>query len=135
MRDIWDASHTPRMPLALVVDDEPNIRALIEVTLQMEGFETVSAPDGISALEQAATRRPDVITLDVMMPGMDGWEVARRLDGSGIPIVVLSGKAPADLESAPDRKHATAVLPKPFDFNHLVEVVQRAVAPAPRPAS
>jgi CheY-like chemotaxis protein len=120
------------MPLALVVDDEPNIRALIEVTLQMEGFETVSVADGISALEQAATRRPDVITLDVMMPGMDGWEVARRLEGSGIPIVVLSGKAPADLESAPDRRHANAVLPKPFDFNALVDVVQRAVAPAPR---
>ena len=135
MRDIWGGAHTPRMPLALVVDDEPNIRARIEVTLQMEGFETVSVADGISALEQAAARRPDVITLDVMMPGMDGWEVARRLDGSGIPIVVLSGKAPADLENDPGRQHATAVLPKPFDFNALVDVVQRAVAPAPRKGS
>ena len=132
MRDIWGAAHTPPMPLALVVDDEPNIRALIEVTLQMEGFETVSAPDGISALEQAAARRPDVITLDLMMPDMDGWEVARRLEGSGIPIVVVSGKAPSELESAPGREHAAAVLPKPFDFNALVDVVQRAVAPAPR---
>jgi CheY-like chemotaxis protein len=129
------------MPLALVVDDEPNIRALIEVTLQMEGFETMAAPDGVSALELAAARRPDVITLDVMMPDMDGWEVARRLEGSGIPIVIVSGKPMADLADAPGRHRAAAVLSKPFDFATFVDVVVVAMRsgapdlPAPRQSS
>jgi CheY-like chemotaxis protein len=115
------------MPLALVVDDEPSIRALIEVTLQMEGFDTIGAADGPTALELAAERRPDVITLDVMMPGMDGWEVAVRLEGSGIPIVIVSGKPIADLEDAPGRHRAAAVLTKPFDFAAFVDVVQQAM--------
>ena len=129
------------MPLALVVDDEANIRALIEVTLQMEGFETIGAADGFEALELAAARRPDVITLDVMMPGMDGWEVALRLEGSDIPIVMVSGKPVGELEDAPGRHRAAAVLGKPFDFAAFVDVVQRVVAegvrdlPAPRSAS
>lgn len=129
------------MPLALVVDDEPSVRSLIEVTLQMEGFETVGAPDGFTALRLAAERRPDVITLDLMMPGMDGWEVAFRLEGSGIPIVIVSGKPIADLEAAPGRHRAAAVLSKPFDFAAFVAVVQQAMVqgapdvPSPRGAS
>ena len=118
------------MPLALVVDDEPSVRALIEVTLQMEGFETVGAADGFEALELAAGRRPDVITLDVMMPGMDGWEVALRLEGSGIPIVMVSGKPVGELEDAPGRHRAAAVLVKPFDFAAFVAVVQQVAGVA-----
>jgi CheY-like chemotaxis protein len=115
------------MPLALVVDDEPSIRALLQVTLQLEGYEVVTAEDGLSALRLAATRRPDVITLDLMMPGMDGWEVARRLEGSGIPLVVISGKAPAELDHEPDRHLASAVLGKPFDSAELLRAVDEAV--------
>ncbi len=139
MRVMWCALHTPPMPLALVVDDESSIRSLIEITLQMEGFETIGAPDGETALRLVAERRPDVITLDVMMPGMDGWEVALRLEGSGIPIVIVSGKPVSDLESAPGRHRASAVLNKPFDFATFVDVVRGVLkiepeVPAPREA-
>jgi DNA-binding response OmpR family regulator len=127
------------MPLALVVDDELSIRTLIEVTLQLEGFDTIGAPDGPTALRLAEERRPDVITLDVMMPGMDGWEVAARLEGSGIPIVIVSGMTSSDLATDPDRHHAAAVIGKPFDFATFVETVRgvlhlTAEVPAPRPA-
>mgnify|MGYP001065345505 CR=1 FL=1 len=125
MRDIWGASHTPPMPLALVVDDEPNIRALIEVTLQMEGFETVSVADGISALELAATRRPDVITLDVMMPGMDGWEVLQRLrtnpKTSDLNIIVCS------IFNDPELAYslgARLLLPKPLNSVRFFEALR-----------
>lgn len=125
------------MPLALIVDDEPSIRALIEVTLEMEGYETVSAADGLSALELAATRHPDVVTLDIMMPDMDGWDVARSLQSSGIPIVIVSGKPLDELEHSPDRSLASAVLVKPFDFASFVavvgEVIARSTEEIPRP--
>ncbi|HUR13332.1 MAG TPA: response regulator [Mycobacteriales bacterium] len=119
------------MPLALVVDDELSIRTLIEVTLQLEGFDTIGAGDGETALLLAAERRPDVITLDVMMPGMDGWEVAERLEGSGIPIVIVSGKTSSDLETDAGRHRAAAVIGKPFDFLAFVETVRSVLNPAP----
>jgi two-component system OmpR family response regulator len=127
------------MPLALVVDDELSIRTLIEVTLQLEGFETIGASDGETALQMAADHQPDVITLDVMMPGMDGWEVAARLEGSGIPIVIVSGKTSSDLETDAARPLAAAVIGKPFDFATFVATVRGALGvvpelPAPRRA-
>ncbi|MDP9181841.1 MAG: response regulator [Actinomycetota bacterium] len=111
------------MTLVLVVDDEPSIRALLEVTLQMEGYEVVGASDGETAMQLVTQRRPDVITLDVMMPGMDGWEVARELEGSGIPIVIMSGMPLADLEDGADHPNVAAVLGKPFDYKAFLEVV------------
>jgi two-component system OmpR family response regulator len=127
------------MPLALVVDDELSIRTLIEVTLQLEGFETIGASDGETALQMAADHQPDVITLDVMMPGMDGWEVAAKLEGSGIPIVIVSGKTSSDLETDPGRAHAAAIIGKPFDFATFVATVRGVLhltpeLPAPRRA-
>ena len=120
-------------PLALVVDDEDSIRELIEVTLQMEGYRTVGAPDGETALALAKQERPDVVTLDIMMPGMTGWEVASALgrdeDTRGVPIVVVSGKPLGELESSPDRSLVTAVLSKPFDFATFVEVVAGVLTP------
>jgi two-component system OmpR family response regulator len=119
------------MPLALVVDDELSIRTLIEVTLQLEGFDTIGACDGETALQMAAECKPDVITLDVMMPGMDGWEVARRLEGSGIPIVIVSGKTSSDLETDTARPLAAAVIGKPFDFTTFVATVRGALGVVP----
>ena len=120
-------------PLALVVDDEDSIRLLIQLTLEMEGYRTLAAPDGPTALELARLHNPDVITLDIMMPGMDGWEVAERLgrDGvtAGIPIVVVSGKPLIDLTTNPARHRAAAVLSKPFDFAAFVEIVAAARRP------
>jgi CheY-like chemotaxis protein len=115
------------MPLALVVDDEPSVRALLEVTLEMEGYEIASAPDGATALRLAAELKPDVITLDVMMPDMDGWEVASRLEGTGVPIVLMSGLPLTEIQAAPGRGCVTAVMGKPFDINVFVDVVAQAV--------
>jgi CheY-like chemotaxis protein len=128
-----DMDVTPRAPLALVVDDEDSVRAFIEVILQMEGYDTVSASDGPAAIQLARQHRPDIITLDVMMPGMDGWEVGTVLDGDAftarIPRVMVSGKPLAELEASPGRDRAAAVLAKPFDFAAFVEVVAEARRP------
>ena len=85
------------MTRVLVVDDEPPIRLLCRVNLEAEGMEVLEAADGPAGVESAREERPDVILLDVMMPGLDGWQVAERLlddpATSGIPIVFLTARA------------------------------------------
>ena len=85
------------MTKVLVIDDEAPIRLLCRVNLEAEDIEVVEASDGPSGLEQARKERPDVILLDVMMPGLDGWRVAEELldeDGTRrIPIVFLTARA------------------------------------------
>src|SRR3989441_10192340 len=81
----------------LVVDDEAPIRLLCRVNLEAEGMEVLEAGDGPSGLEAARREHPDVVLLDVMMPGLDGWRVAEELledpETSGIPIVFLTARA------------------------------------------
>src|SRR3712207_8816485 len=67
----------------LVVDDEPNIRELLSASLRYAGFEVATAADGQKALALAESFRPDLLVLDVMMPGLDGFGVVRRLRQSG----------------------------------------------------
>jgi DNA-binding response OmpR family regulator len=85
------------MTRVLVIDDEPPIRLLCRVNLEAEGMEVVEAGDGPKGLAAAREQLPDVILLDVMMPGLDGWGVAEQLledpSTSQIPIVFLTARA------------------------------------------
>ena len=85
------------LPRVLVIDDEPPIRLLCRVNLEAEGMEVVEASDGPTGLEKARNDEPDVILLDVMMPGLDGWQVAEELlddeRTSSIPIIFLTARA------------------------------------------
>ena len=113
----------------LVVDDDDVIRQLITVNLELEGFDVATAIDGQDCLDRVKDVRPDVITLDVMMPRLDGWEAAGRLradpDTAGIKVVLLSARAQeADLERG-NRIGVDAYLTKPFDPDELIAVVRR----------
>jgi DNA-binding response OmpR family regulator len=85
------------MTTVLVIDDEAPIRLLCRVNLEAEGMDVLESSSGPDGLEQAKSARPDVILLDVMMPGLDGWQVAERLleddDTAEIPIVFLTARA------------------------------------------
>ena len=85
------------MTRVLVIDDDPPIRLLCRVNLEAEGMEVLEASDGPTGLEKARNEEPDVILLDVMMPGLDGWQVAEELldsdSTSSIPIVFLTARA------------------------------------------
>jgi two-component system alkaline phosphatase synthesis response regulator PhoP len=85
------------MTRVLVIDDEAPIRLLCRVNLEAEGMDVVEAADGPGGLEKARAETPDVILLDVMMPGLDGWRVAEQLLDdpltNGIPIVFLTARA------------------------------------------
>ena len=85
------------MTSVLVIDDEAPIRLLCRVNLEAEGMDVLEAADGPTGLEQARDNTPDVVLLDVMMPGLDGWRVAEQLlqddRTSEIPIIFLTARA------------------------------------------
>src|SRR5919201_529507 len=85
------------MTRVLVIDDEAPIRLLCRVNLEAEGMDVLEASDGPSGLARAKEERPDVVLLDVMMPGLDGWRVAEELlddpSTSDIPIIFLTARA------------------------------------------
>ena len=120
----------------LVADDDPSILRLLQLNFELEGFEVETAADGEEALAQAMAGSPDVIVLDVMMPGLDGWEVCRRLKEDakmhGVPVILLTA-----LGQERERRHGLAVgasdyVMKPFDPDHLVDVVKGTLSGAGR---
>jgi CheY-like chemotaxis protein len=113
----------------LVVDDDDVIRQLICVNLELEGFEVHVAVDGMDALEKVREVDPAVVTLDIMMPRLDGWDAAARLrsdpETAHVKVVLLSARAQeADLARG-NRIGVDAYLTKPFDPDDLITIVQR----------
>ena len=114
-------------PVVLIVDDEASIRLLCRVNLRLEGMDTVEAADGETALRVARELKPDLILLDVMMPNVDGWQVAAELAGEkatrDLPIVFLSARAePAD-HARGYELGAVGYVTKPFDPTALGAIV------------
>ena len=110
----------------LVIDDDPVILKLLRVNFEMEGYQVLDAGDGMAGLAAARSGRPDVIVLDVMMPGMNGLDVARALKDStdtvDIPIILLSAKAQA-ADVAEGLAVADDYMTKPFDPLELLDCV------------
>jgi DNA-binding response OmpR family regulator len=111
----------------LVVEDDHVIRELLVVNLEMEGHEAVTAVDGKEALDVVARRRPDVVLLDMMLPGVDGWEVTGRLRSDAstaeVPVIALSARA---MQADIARGHQAGVdhyVTKPFDPIALMDLV------------
>ena len=115
------------MKTVLVVDDEPVLRALVREILQDEGYAVIDAADGRSMLELLQGVHPDLVLMDVMMPGVDGreaYQVLRsRTDLPDLPVVMMSA---AVLPSKLDPSIA-AFLRKPFDLTELIELVARLI--------
>ena len=124
----------------LVVDDRERIVKAIQRVLEKEGYEVVTALDGATGLEKAIQERPDLIILDIMMPGMDGYEVCRRLQRhpqtARIPVLILTGKGRLDYGGPRLRKRvqeqvegydagATEFLTKPVSGSELIKRVKR----------
>ena len=122
------------MPHVLLVDDDPVILRLLEVNFRLEGFETTTTSRGDEALGAAQERPPDAIVLDLMLPGMDGHEIFRRLrehpDLTDVPVIFLSARSRDEtLGSVEDPR--LRYLTKPFDTSELVQTVRTLIEAAP----
>jgi CheY-like chemotaxis protein len=109
----------------LVVDDEPDIRTMLEVVLAAEGWTVEQASSGEEGLESFRTARPDMIVLDHRMPGMTGWDVACQLfeQGCDAPVVLFSAYIDSDLRTRSEALGLTAV--DKLDWHGLVETCRR----------
>jgi DNA-binding response OmpR family regulator len=124
---------TAEHPRILVTDDSPVIRELIVINLELEGFEVSQACDGRECLAVVEKVAPDAITLDVAMPGLDGFTTAARLKANpataGIPIVMVTARAQAADLLRGEEIGVDAYITKPFDPGNLVATL-RSVIPA-----
>ena len=125
-----------RIPKVLVVDDEPNIRELVEVALKFHGCAVTVSASGKDALHQAEAYEPDLMILDVMLPDMDGFEVCRRLRAAGneVPVIFLTAR-----DTSSDTVTGLALggddyVTKPFSVESLVARVRAVLRRASRTA-
>jgi excisionase family DNA binding protein len=112
-------------PLVLLVDDDAQVRELVRINLEFEGYtvrEAGNADEGLEAIDEA---KPDLVLLDVMMPQVDGWEMLRlmqeRYGAGAIPVVMFSGKLDERAEREATSRGAQAFVGKPFDLQQLIE--------------
>lgn len=115
----------------LVVDDDPEIVAMLNARLSKRGYQVSTAFDGNKAIETAKRELPDIVLLDVMMPGKSGWEVARILKQdpvtAGVKIVMVSAIGEKTNEITAPIYGADAHVDKPFEFEHLERVIAKLV--------
>jgi DNA-binding response OmpR family regulator len=121
--------HTPQS--VLIVDDEPMARTLLRLMLVRAGFNVSEAENGSDALAKVKKNRPDIVLLDVMMPGMDGFMVCESIRGhedmANLPIIMLSAKTDLDSINRGLRLGATKYLTKPISPEDLTEHVREAL--------
>jgi two-component system OmpR family response regulator len=110
------------VPRLLVVDDEPNIRELLSVSLRFAGFSVETAATGRAAVDAVRAHRPDLVVLDVMLPGMDGFSVVRHLRGMGVevPVLFLTAKDATEDRVAGLTLGADDYVTKPFSLEEVV---------------
>ena len=121
-----------KTPLILVVDDYQDAREMYAEYLQFSGFRVAEAKNGNEAVEQAFALKPDLILMDLSLPGMDGWEATRRLKADDttrhIPIVALTGHALAGASEGAKRAGCDSFVTKPCLPDDLVVEVRRMLS-------
>jgi excisionase family DNA binding protein len=116
-------------PLVLVVDDDDRLREYMRVNLEMEGYtvrEAASADEALTAIEGGA---PDLVLLDVVMPGVDGWQMLQRMQErhGSIPVIMFSGQVDEQSATDAEQRGARGFVGKPFDPQQLIERAKRLV--------
>ena len=126
------------MASVLVIDDEDDIRELVRINLELDGHVVTAVPDGTTALDYVQSHVPDVVVLDVMMPGMDGWTVLARMKGerpevATIPVLMLTARTDDMDRLRGGIEGAIRYITKPFSLNDLRDEVRRALEGDPEP--
>ena len=120
------------MAQILVVDDDRNLRKIIQTNLELAGYEVTAVPNGADAMRALETMQPDLVVLDVMMPAMDGYEVARRIRArpsiTHIPIIMLTAKGEIDDKLAGFEAGVDDYITKPFGPQELLARVRAKIA-------
>jgi excisionase family DNA binding protein len=116
-------------PLVLVVDDDPRLREFVRVNLELEGYTVREASSAEDALEAIEDQAPALVLLDVVMPGIDGWQMLQRMQErhGSIPVIMFSGKVEATVGDDAEQRGARGFVGKPFDPRQLIERAKQLV--------
>jgi excisionase family DNA binding protein len=116
-------------PIVLIVDDDARLREYMRVHLEHEGYSVGEAENGQQALEAIAHGRPDLVLLDVVMPGIDGWQLLRRLEErhGSIPVIMFSGQVDDQAATDAAEHGARGFVGKPFDPEELLARAKQLV--------
>ena len=119
------------MPKILVIDDNPNLQKLVRVNLVARGYHVLIAPDGERGLKLAQLEHPNLILLDLMMPGMSGWDVLMFLKTNRklqkIPVIIMTATVPQDQEYKFPSMRTAGYLVKPFVVDELLHKVKQVL--------
>ena len=117
------------MAKIMVVDDEPDLRAMLDIMMKNEGYDTEMAVDGPDFLEKVDSFNPDIVTLDVMMPGLTTWEILGRLKGKKsnpkIILVTVVRFTEEEKKSLYEAANVVGYIKKPFDVDVLMDYVKK----------
>ena len=110
-------------PTVLVVDDDPRLREYVRANMELEGYAVLEAGGADEGMKVLEGEQPQLILLDVMMPGTDGWEMLRRIQEAhgAIPVIMFSGKIDERSAAEAEQRGATGFIGKPFDPQQLIE--------------
>jgi len=119
------------LPKILVIEDERNIQELVRINLTARGYQVVVAPDGEKGIELAQLERPDLILLDLMLPGMSGWDVLMTLKADRklgkIPVIITTAREQEHEEDKIRSMKVAGRLVKPFAIDELIRQVEQAL--------
>src|SRR5438132_6941816 len=110
-------------PTVLVVDDDPRLREYVRANMELEGYAVLEAGGADEGMKVLEGQQPQLILLDVMMPGTDGWEMLQRIQEThgAIPVIMFSGKIDAQSAAEAEQRGATGFIGKPFDPQQLID--------------
>lgn len=113
----------------LIIDDNPTLATTLQMILELKGFTIITASDGIAGLNKVMEEMPDIIILDIMLPGMDGYQVCEKVKANpntkDIPVIMLTGKDTGeDFDKALEKK-ADWYIVKPYNIDHLMSVFDK----------
>jgi excisionase family DNA binding protein len=116
-------------PLVLVVDDDDRLREFMRVNLELEGYTVLEAASGEEALEAIEGQAPALVLLDVVMPGIDGWQMLQRMQErhGSIPVIMFSGQLDSTAAGDAEQRGARGFIGKPFDPHQLIERAKQLV--------
>lgn len=116
-------------PLVLVVDDDARLREFMRVNLELEGYSVREAASADEALEAIEDQAPELVLLDVVMPGVDGWQMLQRMQErhGSIPVIMFSGQVDANSAGDAEERGARGFVGKPFDPQQLIERAKQLV--------
>jgi DNA-binding response OmpR family regulator len=120
------------MPTVLIVEDKQNIRTLIAVNLKARGYDTLESETAEQALPLLREQLPDIMLLDISLPGMDGWELLKIVaDEDGFdspPVAIITGTPPSAKTVASTYDNVVDIVVKPLRVQQLMQVVEKALA-------